>query len=82
MVEVQQHAYREGDLVRLKSGGPVMTVKFEIDQLLLCAWIDSGGRTRRATYSPEQLDLVHTDSPVWLKVLLRLSSRWPVVAAC
>lgn len=69
-------------MVRLKAGGPLMTVRFEIDELLLCVWIDAGGRTRRATYSPQQLDWIPTDSPVWVDVLLRLSSRWPVVVAC
>lgn len=78
---VQQHPFREGDFVRLKGGGPLMAVKFEIDGLLLCTWIDAAGRTRRATYSPHQLDLVDTERLVWLKVLLRLSTRWPVVAA-
>lgn len=79
---VEQHVFREGDLVRLKAGGPVMAVKFEVDELLLCAWIDAAGRTRRQTYSPDQVDLVHSDSMIWLKVFLRLSTRWPVVAAC
>lgn len=59
-----------------------MAVKFRVDELMLCAWMDAAGRTRRATYGAQELDLVHTDSLIWLKVLLRLADRWPVVAAC
>jgi len=59
-----------------------MAVKFQVEDLHLCAWVDPMGRTRRATFSAEQLELVYTEALVWLKVFLRLSERWPVVAAC
>lgn len=70
----------EGDVVRLKTGGPLMAVKFKIDALLLCIWTDPKGRTQRETFAPEQLELVGRESPAWLLALSRLSSRWNVVA--
>jgi uncharacterized protein YodC (DUF2158 family) len=70
----------EGDLVRLKAGGPIMVVKFKIATLLLCVWTNRQGRTQRETFAPGQLELIRHDSPAWLLALSRLSSRWHVVS--
>ena len=69
-------------MVRLNTGGPLMSVRFHVHDLLLCAWTDAAGRTRRATYSADQLELVAANPILWVRVLARLSSRWPVVAGC
>lgn len=72
----------EGDLVRLKAGGPLMAVKFQVHDLLLCVWQDASGRVRRATFALHQLELVHRAEPLWIRALESLSRRWPKVALC
>lgn len=72
----------EGDLVRLKGGGPMMAVKFQVQDLLLCVWQDASGRVRRATFAPRQLEILHRAPPTWIHVVERISTRWPVVAVC
>ncbi|MBK6008654.1 DUF2158 domain-containing protein [Ramlibacter ginsenosidimutans] len=76
-----QHGFSEGNLVRLKDGGPLMSVKFAIGVLLLCVWTDPGGRARRGTFSHHQLELVTDAELLWVRVAARLASRWHVVAA-
>lgn len=42
--------YKEGDLVRLKSGGPVMTAEPEMrndDNMLAVVWFDARGELHR-----------------------------------
>lgn len=75
-----QYRFTEGDLVRLKSGGPVMVVRFPVEHVLLCAWTDHAGRARRGTFSPAQLQPVKPAHPVWITATARLAARWPVVA--
>lgn len=72
----------EGDLVRLKAGGPLMAVKFQVHDLLMCVWQDPSGRVRRATFAAHQLEILHRSQPAWLRVVERISTRWPVVAVC
>ena len=55
-----------GDVVRLKSGGPLMTVVecrergSTLDGVYrtVCSWIRDGGHSDRASFPPECLDLV------------------------
>lgn len=77
-----QYTFREGDLVCLKTGGPTMVVRFPVQQLLLCAWVDAGGRTRRGTFAPDQLEGVYTVQTVVVRLMTRLATRWRVVAEC
>lgn len=72
--------FNEGDLVQLKSGGPVMVVRFAVEHLLLCAWSDSSDRVRRATFDPHELRLLHGTSLLSVRVLERLGGKWPYVA--
>lgn len=76
---VKELSFAEGDLVRLRQGGPLMAIKFATDELLLCVWVDASGRTQRATFAPDQLV---PDGHVWVRALARLTTRWPVVALC
>ncbi|WFB68213.1 DUF2158 domain-containing protein [Chryseobacterium sp. WX] len=49
---------KEGILVKLKSGGPTMTVKFEselAEGLWVCNWF-AGDQLNEATFSEDQLD--------------------------
>ncbi|MBC5781492.1 DUF2158 domain-containing protein [Ramlibacter sp. USB13] len=73
------HGFKAGDQVRLKAGGPTMSVELLVGNLLLCAWVDPAGRSRRGTFSWHQLQSM--DAPLWLDALQRLSARWSVVAA-
>ena len=47
--------HKTGDLVRLKSGGPVMTVSFIASQTVGCDWFDEENRHQTANFRPEQL---------------------------
>lgn len=45
--------FKPGDLVRLKSGGPVMTVSIiETDGLVRCVWFDSEWQLGTNTQNP------------------------------
>jgi uncharacterized protein YodC (DUF2158 family) len=53
-----------GDVVRLKSGGPNMTiVKVEslLEDHLLCVWIDSKQKEHRAAYPPKAVQYPEDD---------------------
>jgi uncharacterized protein YodC (DUF2158 family) len=79
---VQEHqGVVEGELVRLGNDGPLMAVKFTIGDLVLCVWSDAAGRTRRGTFSRQQLHVVGDRELLYVRVLARLASRFPVVAA-
>jgi uncharacterized protein YodC (DUF2158 family) len=73
--------FLEGDIVRLHSGGPAMTVKVCIDDLLLCEWLDARGITHRGTFRAGQVHLA-SSQPLWLRVANRLCERKPFVAIC
>lgn len=51
----QQPWPRNGDLVRLKSGGPTMTVGGEHFGEFRCDWADAEGRRQSGWYPPESL---------------------------
>jgi uncharacterized protein YodC (DUF2158 family) len=72
--------FSDGDAVRLRTGGPVMTIQGAVGDLLLCSWMDENGRVIRQTYSPRQLQ--HSDHSHLLAVraLKRLARRWSVRA--
>jgi hypothetical protein len=59
-----------------------MVVTFAVERLLLCEWSDALGREHRETFAPEQLELVETSIPLWIRAVTRLSERWSVVALC
>ncbi|MBU4564049.1 MAG: YodC family protein [Desulfarculus sp.] len=49
---------KEGDVVRLKSGGPQMTVKFVDREFhsVVCQWFE-GHKLAEGNFSPESLEL-------------------------
>lgn len=57
-------AFKKGDVVRLKSGGPRMTVS-DVDSYgqgeVLCTWFDGGRRTQEP-FDVETIELVDTSS--------------------
>lgn len=50
-------SFQKGDLVRLKSGGPVMTVTLVLGSTMECKWF-SGSKSQKDRYAIEALDAV------------------------
>ncbi len=73
--------FSDGDIVQLKSGGPLMAIKVHVDELLLCEWLSAEGRTCRGTFRAHQVHLTSAQ-PLWVRVASRLCERMPVVAIC
>lgn len=54
--------FKLGDLVKLKSGGPVMTVNRNIDQFTSCIWFHPlTQELKDATFKTEQLVLIPSE---------------------
>jgi uncharacterized protein YodC (DUF2158 family) len=58
--------FKTGDVVRLKSGGPNMTVADydlyglgAMEKSYLCTWFDDKHKHNELTFRQEQLELVH-----------------------
>lgn len=77
---VRTSGFGEGMTVRLRNGGPVMTVLGPVEHLLLCMWIDELGHVKRQTFSPNDLVAHDPGHLTWLQAVVRLSSRWNIVA--
>jgi uncharacterized protein YodC (DUF2158 family) len=77
-VAMQYMKFHPGDMVRVRGGGPLMTVHAEVAGLLLCSWLDATGRSCRQTFSPTQLQHDHAAEQVGVTVMKRLASRWIV----
>jgi uncharacterized protein YodC (DUF2158 family) len=74
-------AFKSGDAVQLKTGGPRMNVEGEVDELLLCSWVGPTGKVWRQTYSERQLEAAdETLELVAVTAIKRLASRWSVAA--
>lgn len=56
MGKEQKEQFSDGDVVRLKSGGPTMTVEQydDIYQQVVCSWF-AGDKHERARFSPASL---------------------------
>jgi uncharacterized protein YodC (DUF2158 family) len=48
--EASASPLQRGDLVRLRSGGPLMTVDAVKDDVVDCIWTDPNGQTDQATF--------------------------------
>lgn len=47
--------FKVGDTVRMKSGGPLMTVSNINDGAVYCEWFGADGKVARDSFRPEQL---------------------------
>ena len=72
--------FQSGDAVQLKSGGPLMTVQDEVEDLLLCMWVSPTGRICRQTYAPRELQYAEASELVAVTAIKRLACRWVVAA--
>jgi uncharacterized protein YodC (DUF2158 family) len=54
-------AFKPGDVVLLRSGGPSMTVVAVDEDEIKCVWIGEGGELFRESLPPVVLDLVETE---------------------
>ncbi len=48
--------FNAGDVVRLKSGGPKMTVLAENNQTIECQWFDRNGKLHKDSFQTVMLD--------------------------
>lgn len=56
--------YKTGDIVRLKSGGPGMTVEYVLqDGQIYCHWF-SGNKLEGGSFNPEAIDLEDSLDPL------------------
>jgi uncharacterized protein YodC (DUF2158 family) len=49
--------FEEGDKVRLKAGGPIMTVQVAPDHMAYCVWF-VGDKPHQGTFDQDTLELV------------------------
>jgi uncharacterized protein YodC (DUF2158 family) len=57
-IEYIMDAFKTGDVVRLKSGGPGMTVQKLLRNLVHCQWFVDGKKLQSGSFAPETLDAV------------------------
>lgn len=52
--------FQKGDIVRLKSGGPTMTIeniqKFATGTVVICTWFDKDNKYFSQAFSPEVIE--------------------------
>ena len=59
--------FKPGDLVKLKSGGPVMTVERSETHsrpFVMCTWLDEDEAKQLQGYAPEVLQLAPPENPL------------------
>ena len=61
---MDEQEIRAGDVVRLKSGGPAMTVEAIDDGVARVAWIDDKQLTHRESFTTEALALENGARPM------------------
>nr|WP_281722858.1 DUF2158 domain-containing protein [Nitrosomonas nitrosa] len=47
---------KKGDVVRLKSGGPKMTIKFIEGETVACVWFNEKNQKQEAAFEAEMLE--------------------------
>ncbi len=55
----------KGDVVRLKSGGPKMTVLSVRTAALACQWFDRNGKMHKSDFDIEMVDKFVKAPPAW-----------------
>lgn len=54
-------AFKVGDVVRAKSGGPVMTVDHVTNQVIYCVWFDARCMLQVARVPPATLEIARKE---------------------
>lgn len=57
--------FTKGDVVRLKSGGPKMTVLSVKTAALACQWFDRNGKMHKSDFDIEMVDKFVKAPPAW-----------------
>jgi uncharacterized protein YodC (DUF2158 family) len=55
-------SFQVGDVVRLKSGGPTMTVEEIDDAAAYVVWMDAKGSVSRDSFPPQLLETIAKDT--------------------
>ena len=60
------HNFKNGDVVRLKSGGPKMTI-YSVDGVgietgIFCKWFVNENESKEGLYQPEMLEIVNQEN--------------------
>lgn len=69
---MSDHSFKAGDKVRLKSGGPAMTVEqvgndsMTNDPMVWCVWF-VGTKLEKETFAPATLEIAPPSGPVFAK---------------
>lgn len=60
---MKTNSFNSGDEVRLKSGGPKMTVVVTSSNLVYCQWFNENNDLEQGTFAEHVLDLVKKAEP-------------------
>jgi uncharacterized protein YodC (DUF2158 family) len=58
---IQQRSFDLGDVVQLKSGGPLMTVYLRPDEYVSATWMDVNNQLNRASFYAETLTKINQE---------------------
>jgi len=57
--------FTKGDIVRLKSGGPKMTVSSVKATAIACQWFDRNGKTHKSDFDVEMVEKFVPKTSAW-----------------